>query len=56
MIEHGAMTRDVFSAGQVVGLIHDIPSVQELFDRIVGEAREIMLDRLPGMVQEPVAN
>lgn len=55
MIEHGDMSRGVFSAGQVVGLIRDIPTVQELFDRIVEEAREIMLDRLPGIVEEPVA-
>ena len=28
-------------AGQVTGLIHDVPSVQELFDRMVKEAEEI---------------
>ena len=54
MIENGDMTNGVFSAGQIIGLIHDIPSVQELFDRIVSEAREIMTQRLPGVVQEQV--
>lgn len=56
MIETGDLSNGVFSAGQVVGLIHDVPSVQELFDRIVGEARAIMTERLPNVVQETVAN
>ncbi|AZV42111.1 NAD(P)H-dependent flavin oxidoreductase [Peribacillus asahii] len=28
-------------AGQVMGLIHDVPSTAELFDRIIGQAEEI---------------
>jgi hypothetical protein len=32
-----------------VGLLHDIPTVQELMDRIIGEAREIMTGRLPAI-------
>jgi len=52
MIEHGDMSKGVFSAGQVVGLIHDVPTVQELFDRIVDEARELMANTLPGVVAE----
>lgn len=54
MIETGDMNQGVFSAGQIVGLIRDVPSVQELFDHIVGEARAIMTERLPGMVRESV--
>ncbi len=42
MLENGDTESAVISAGQVVGLIKDIPSVQELMDRIIGEAREIM--------------
>ena len=49
MIETGDMTNGVFSAGQVIGLINDVPSVAELFDRIVTEAREIMSHRLPAI-------
>lgn len=52
MIETGDMNSGVFSAGQVIGLIHDVPTVQELFDRIIGEAREIMTQRLPEVVQD----
>ena len=42
MLENGDTESAVMSAGQVVGLIKDIPSVQELMDRIIAEAREIM--------------
>jgi NADH:quinone reductase (non-electrogenic) len=45
MLENGDTESAVMSAGQVVGLIKDIPSVQELMDRIIGEAREIMTSR-----------
>lgn len=45
-----AMTRGdvktgMMSCGQVVGLIHDVPTVKEVVDRIITEAKEIM-DRL----------
>ena len=33
----------------VAGLIHDIPTCQELIDRIMGEANGIIRDRLVGM-------
>ncbi|WP_019120772.1 NAD(P)H-dependent flavin oxidoreductase [Brevibacillus massiliensis] len=29
-------------AGQVIGLIHDVPTVQQLFDRMFGQANEII--------------
>ncbi len=54
MRESGDMNSGVFSAGQVIGLIHSIPSVQELFDEIVGEARELLTKRLPSIVQDEV--
>jgi nitronate monooxygenase len=50
MIETGDLNQGVFSAGQVIGMIRDVPTVQELFDRIVGEATELMTQRLPGMI------
>ena len=40
------MTKGVFWAGMIQGLIHDIPSVQELIDRIIGDAEEILDMRL----------
>ncbi len=51
MIDSGDLNQGVFSAGQVVGMIRDVPTVQELFDRIVGEATELMTHQLPGMVR-----
>jgi nitronate monooxygenase len=46
----GDMDAGAFSCGMVVGLIHDIPTVQELIDRIMREADEIITRRLAGMV------
>ncbi|MFX0559822.1 NAD(P)H-dependent flavin oxidoreductase [Tepidibacillus infernus] len=40
-IYQGDMERGFAWAGQVMGLIRDVPTVQELFHRIVGEAEEI---------------
>jgi NADH:quinone reductase (non-electrogenic) len=54
LIESGDMDKGVFSAGQVIGLIRSVPSVQELFDEIVSEARTLMTERLPGIVQDAV--
>ena len=54
MIETGNLNQGVFSAGQVIGMIRDVPTVQELFDRIVGEATELMTMQLPGIVQNGV--
>ncbi|WP_422006591.1 NAD(P)H-dependent flavin oxidoreductase [Pyruvatibacter mobilis] len=40
----------IWSAGLVQGLIHDIPTVQELLSRIVSEAEGIIRGRLSGFV------
>jgi nitronate monooxygenase len=40
----------IWSAGLVQGLIHDIPTVQELLTRIVSEAEGIICGRLSGFV------
>ena len=37
-------------AGQVQGLIHDIPTCRELIDRIVSDAEAIIANRLSGMI------
>jgi NAD(P)H-dependent flavin oxidoreductase YrpB (nitropropane dioxygenase family) len=47
MYDTGELAEGVVSCGQGVGLCHDIPTVQELFDRIMSEAEEI-LARLAG--------
>lgn len=41
----------VWTAGQVVGLIDDIPTCQELVTRMVAEAEEIIQKRLVSMIQ-----
>jgi NADH:quinone reductase (non-electrogenic) len=45
-LEDGAIDEGIWSAGQVQGLIHDIPSCKELVDRIVSEAEAIIRKRL----------
>ena len=44
----GDMDAGAWSCGMVAGLIHDIPSCQELIDRIMDEAEAIITDRLVG--------
>ena len=41
LLESGDVNNGLLSVGQVVGLVHDIPTVKELIDRIVKEAEEI---------------
>jgi NAD(P)H-dependent flavin oxidoreductase YrpB (nitropropane dioxygenase family) len=48
--EVGDNDAGIWSAGQVQGLIHDIPSCEELISRIVREAEEIILGRLTRFV------
>ena len=42
----GQMDVGAWSCGLVAGLIHDIPSCQELIDRIMNEANGIIRERL----------
>ncbi len=50
VLEKGNVDKGVMSAGQVMGLIHDIPTVKELIDRIVREAEEIIEGKLGRVV------
>lgn len=43
--EHG-----IWTAGMVQGLIHDVPTVRELVDRIIAEAERIIDQRLSEMM------
>ncbi|HAE47429.1 MAG TPA: nitronate monooxygenase, partial [Tistrella mobilis] len=49
MIE-GEMDAGAWSCGMVAGLIHDVPSCQELIDRIMSEAEGLINQRLAGMI------
>jgi nitronate monooxygenase len=44
----GDISDALFTAGQVVGLVHDIPSVKEIIDGIISEA-SIIVQRLQGI-------
>jgi NAD(P)H-dependent flavin oxidoreductase YrpB (nitropropane dioxygenase family) len=46
--ETGQLDHGVWSAGMVQGLIHDIPTVRELIERITSEAEAIFRGRLAG--------
>jgi NADH:quinone reductase (non-electrogenic) len=54
MIE-GDMDAGAWSCGMVAGLIHDIPTVAELIDRIIAEAERLIRDRLMGFLGEGAA-
>lgn len=49
LFENGDLDRGIWSAGMVVGLIDDIPSCEELIERIVGDAEAIIKERLQQM-------
>lgn len=45
-LDNGDPEHGIWSAGMVQGLIHDVPSVKELVDRIMGDAAIIIRQRL----------
>ncbi len=51
LLETGNLEAGLIWAGQSQGLIHDIPTVAELIDRIVSEATAIIASRLRGCVR-----
>ena len=51
IMKEGAMEAGAWSCGMVAGLIHDIPTVKELIDRIMSEADAIIAKRLAGFRQ-----
>ncbi|MCT2338314.1 nitronate monooxygenase family protein [Corynebacterium sp. p3-SID1056] len=48
--ETGDLNAGIWTCGMVQGIIHDIPTCQELLTRIVDEAVETISDRLAGFV------
>ena len=51
IMQQGEMDAGAFSCGMVAGLIDDIPTCQELIDRIMAEAEAIIASRLDGMMR-----
>ncbi len=49
MLKDGDLTKGIFWAGMIQGLIHDIPTVQQLIDRIIAEAEGIIDTRLASL-------
>ena len=51
----GDMDAGALSCGLVVGLIHDIPTVKELIDRIMAEAERLIRSRLTGFLDGDIS-
>ncbi len=49
VLKDGDTNVGLMTAGQSVGLVHDVPTVKELIDTIIGEAQEIVGTRLAEM-------
>ncbi len=50
-IEAGDIDDGIWTAGLVMGLIHDIPTCEELIQRMVREAREAVSERLKALME-----
>ena len=53
LIESGDVDNGLLSVGQVAGLVHDIPTVKELIDRIVKEAKGVASDLAGASIFRP---
>ncbi len=49
LMQEGELDAGGWSCGMVAGLVHDIPTVKELIDRIMREADELIHQRLAGL-------
>jgi len=54
LYETGALDRGLVACGQVIGLVHDIPTVKELIERIIKEAEEVISKINAGGTFEPL--
>ncbi|WP_068879246.1 nitronate monooxygenase family protein [Phenylobacterium sp. CCH12-B4] len=50
IFKEGKMDAGGWSCGMVAGLIHDVPTVKELVDRIMAEAEQIIAQRLASLL------
>ncbi len=53
LLKTGDLSKGVFWAGMVQGLIHDVPTCRQLIDRIIAEADDIIDGRLQRMRRAP---
>lgn len=51
IMQSGEMDAGAWSCGMVAGLIHDVPTVQQLIDRTMAEAHALIHERLAGLVR-----
>jgi nitronate monooxygenase len=51
IMKDGDMDAGAWSCGMVAGLIHDVPTVQDLIERIMREAEAIIEQRLGGFMK-----
>lgn len=56
VMQQGEMDAGGWSCGMVAGLVHDIPSVKELIDRIMAEAEQIIQTRLASLLPSASAS
>jgi NAD(P)H-dependent flavin oxidoreductase YrpB (nitropropane dioxygenase family) len=54
LYETGALDRGLVACGQVIGLVHDIPTVKELIERIIKEAEEVISNINAGGTFKPL--
>jgi nitronate monooxygenase len=52
IMQEGELDAGVWSCGMMAGLIHHIPTCQELIDRIMSEAESIIRSRLPSLAAD----
>ena len=50
IMKEGLMDAGAWSCGMVAGLIHDVPTVKELIDRIMADAEVLITQRLAGLL------
>ena len=50
ILQQGELDAGAWSCGMVAGLIHDVPTVRELIERIMAEAEAIVSRRLGGIL------
>jgi len=51
IMQSGEMDAGAWSCGMVAGLIHDVPTVQQLIDRTMAEAHALIHERLAGLIR-----
>lgn len=54
LLESGDIDNGLLTVGQIVGLVHDIPTVKELMDRIIEEAEEVVSNIAARGIFEPL--